>query len=99
MGGPWPYEGGYEFAMHGTDKEFYDEIISTVASGGVGRGMYDAVSAWGGTNPIPGTLFVLTHRTADQPRRKAASGSSPDFDGRTRPGGRSSRRRRRRHWW
>jgi len=33
----------------------------------VGRGMYDAAGAWGGTNPFPGTLFVLTHRTADQP--------------------------------
>jgi dihydrofolate reductase len=29
--------------------------------------MYDAAGAWGGTNPFPGTLFVLTHRTADQP--------------------------------
>jgi hypothetical protein len=49
------------------DKEFYDELVSTVASGVVGRGMYDAAGAWGGTNPFPGTLFVLTHRTADQP--------------------------------
>ena len=38
-----------------------------MASGIVGRGMYDAAGAWGGTNPFPGTLFVLTHRTADQP--------------------------------
>ena len=29
--------------------------------------MYDASGAWGGTNPFPGTLYVLTHRTADQP--------------------------------
>jgi hypothetical protein len=53
--------------MHGPDKEFYDEIVSRVASGVVGRGMYDAAGAWGGTNPFPGTLFVLTHRTVDQP--------------------------------
>jgi dihydrofolate reductase len=53
--------------MHGPDKEFYDELVSTVASGVVGRGMYDAAGAWGGTNPFPGTLFVLTHRTGDQP--------------------------------
>jgi hypothetical protein len=74
MGGPWTYEGGHDFAMHGPDKEFYDELISTVASGVVGRGMYDAAGAWGGTNPFPGTLFVLTHRAADQ--RRAASGLS-----------------------
>jgi dihydrofolate reductase len=67
MGGPWTYEGGHDFAMHGPDKEFYDELVSTMGSGVVGRGMYDASGAWGGTNPFPGTLFVLTHRTADQP--------------------------------
>jgi dihydrofolate reductase len=32
-----------------------------------GRNMYDAAGAWGGTNPFPGTLIVLTHRTEDQP--------------------------------
>src|SRR5204862_603934 len=53
--------------MHGPDKQFYDELVSTMASGVVGRGMYDAAGGWGGTNPFPGTLFVLTHRTADQP--------------------------------
>jgi dihydrofolate reductase len=67
MGGAWTYQGGHEFAMRGSDKEFYDELVSTMASGVVGRGMYEAAGAWGGTNPFPGTLFVLTHRTADQP--------------------------------
>ena len=33
--------------------------------------MYDAAGAWGGTNPFPGPLFVLTHRTEDQPPRDA----------------------------
>lgn len=67
MGGPWTYAGDHDFKMHGADKEFYDELVSTMASGVVGRGMYDAAGAWGGTNPFPGTLFVLTHRTEDQP--------------------------------
>ena len=67
MGGPWTYDGDHNFDMHGPDKEFFDEITSTLASGVVGRGMYDSSGAWGGTNPFPGTLFVLTHRTADQP--------------------------------
>ena len=71
MGGPWTYEGGHDFAMHGADKEFYDEFVSTVASGVVGRGMYDASGAWGGTNPFPGPLFVVTHRTDDQPPPEA----------------------------
>jgi dihydrofolate reductase len=67
MGGPWTYDGGHDFAMHGADKEFYDQLVSRIASGVVGRGMYDASGAWGGTNPFPGPLFVLTHRTEDQP--------------------------------
>jgi dihydrofolate reductase len=67
MGGPWTYDGGHDFAMHGPDKEFFDELVSTVAAGVVGRGMYDAAGAWGGTNPFPGTLYVVTHRTEDEP--------------------------------
>ena len=54
--------------MHGPDKEFYDELVSTIAAGVVGRGMYDAAGAWGGTNPFPGPLFVLTHRTGGPTR-------------------------------
>jgi dihydrofolate reductase len=33
--------------------------------------MYDAAGAWGGTNPFPGPLFVLTHRTEEQPAVEA----------------------------
>jgi len=29
--------------------------------------MYECAGAWGGTNPFPGTLIVLTHRVEDQP--------------------------------
>jgi len=72
MGGPWTYDGEHTFGMHGPDKEFFDEMVSTVAAGVVGRGMYDAAGGWGGTNPFPGPLFVATHRVEDQPA--AASG-------------------------
>ena len=67
MGGPWTYDGGHEFEMSGVDKEFYDGLTANLGSGVVGRGMYDAAGAWGGTNPFPGTLHVVTHRVADQP--------------------------------
>ena len=67
MGGPWTYDGGHELAMQGADREFFEQITATVTCGIVGRGMYDAAGAWGGRNPFPGTLFVLTHRTADPP--------------------------------
>jgi len=29
--------------------------------------MYDSSEAWGGTNPFGGTLYVVTHRTAEAP--------------------------------
>ena len=72
MGGPWTYDGGHHFAMNGPDKDFYDELEAGMGASIVGRGMYDAAGAWGGTNPFPGPLFVLTHRLQDQP--EAASG-------------------------
>ena len=72
MGGPWTYDGGHRFAMNGPDKDFYDELEAGMGASIVGRGMYDAAGAWGGTNPFPGPLFVLTHRLQDQP--EAASG-------------------------
>src|SRR5438270_10817672 len=46
MGGPWTYDGGHDFAMHGPDKEFYDELVASYGAGIVGRGMYDAAGAW-----------------------------------------------------
>jgi dihydrofolate reductase len=75
MGGPWTYDGGHDFAMYGPDKDFFDELVAGVGAGIVGRGMYEAAGAWGGTNPFPGTLFVLTHRVQDQP----AAGSGFTF--------------------
>ncbi len=80
MGGPWSYGEDHEFAMEGPDKEFYDEFVSTISAGIVGRGMYDAAGAWGGPNPFPGSLFVLTHRTEDQPAPEAGFTFVSDLD-------------------
>ena len=69
MGGPWTYadDGVDTDGMHGPDREFFEELTEGMGAGIVGRNMYDAAEAWGGTNPFPGTLVVLTHRTEDQP--------------------------------
>jgi dihydrofolate reductase len=69
MGGPWSYadDGRDTAGMHGPDKEYFDALTEGLGCGIVGRNMYDAAGAWGGTNPFPGTLIVLTHRTGDQP--------------------------------
>ena len=66
FGGPWTYDGAHDFdAMSGEDKAFYDGLTARIGAGVVGRGMYEAAGAWGGRNPFPGTLVVLTHRAAD----------------------------------
>ena len=66
FGGPWTYDGEHDFGgMSGEDKVYYDGLTSRIGSGIVGRGMYDAAGAWGGKNPFPGTLAVLTHRVDD----------------------------------
>ena len=69
MGGPWSYadDGRDTDGMHGPDREYYEALTASLGCGIVGRNMYDAAGAWGGTNPFPGTLIVLTHRTGDQP--------------------------------
>lgn len=68
MGGPWTYDSEHDTAgMSGEDRAFYDALTADLGSGIVGRGMYDSAGAWGGTNPFPGTLVVLTHRIEDQP--------------------------------
>ena len=68
MGGPWTYETEHEpGGMQGADKEFFDSLTGHMGAGVVGRGMYDAAGAWGGTNPFGGTLYVVTHRTEDEP--------------------------------
>ena len=66
FGGPWAYDGEHDSdAMSEPNKAYYDGLIERIGSGIVGRGMYEAAGAWGGKNPFPGTLVVLTHRAAD----------------------------------
>ncbi|MBI2244604.1 MAG: dihydrofolate reductase family protein [Nocardioides sp.] len=69
MGGPWTYadDGRDTDGMRGADREFFETLTADLGCGIVGRGMYEAAGAWGGTNPFPGPLVVLTHRTGDQP--------------------------------
>jgi dihydrofolate reductase len=69
MGGPWTYAGdGHDTdGMSGADQEYYQSLTEGLGGGIAGHNMYDAAGAWGGRNPFPGTLIVLTHRTGDQP--------------------------------
>jgi len=82
MGGPWTYadDGRNADGMHGADKEFFDDLTAGMGAGIVGRNMYESAGAWGGTNPFPGPLVVLTHRTEDQPDPSAGFVFVDGFD-------------------
>jgi dihydrofolate reductase len=82
MGGPWTYETDHEpgIGMGEADREYYDLLLQGQAAGICGRGMYDNSGAWGGTNPFPGTLVVLTHRTEDQPDESSGFVMVDGFD-------------------
>jgi dihydrofolate reductase len=82
MGGPWTYEddGRDTDGMTGADREYFDSLVAELGASIVGRGMYDAAGAWGGTNPFPGTLIVLTHRVEDQPDESAGFRFVAGFD-------------------
>jgi dihydrofolate reductase len=82
MGGPWTYDddGRDTDGMTGADREYFDSLVAELGASIVGRGMYDAAGAWGGTNPFPGTLIVLTHRVEDQPDESAGFRFVAGFD-------------------
>ncbi len=80
MGGPWRYGDDHSFDMTAADRAWYDAVTAGVGAGIVGRGMYDAAGAWGGSNPFPGTLVVLTHRVEDQPPESSGFRFVDGFD-------------------
>ena len=82
MGGPWTYDTEREpgAGMGEADRAWYDALTANLGGGVVGRGMYDAAGAWGGRNPFPGTLVVLTHRVEDEPDESAGFHFVDGFD-------------------
>jgi dihydrofolate reductase len=69
MGGPWTYETEHEpnVGMAEADQAFFADLTSGIGAGIIGRGMYEAAEAWGGTNPFDGPVWIVTHRLEDAP--------------------------------
>jgi dihydrofolate reductase len=77
FGGPWSYESGARGEPTGADKEFLEQAIAREGAVIGGRNTFDAAEAWGGTNPFGVPLFIVTHRTDDEP----ATGGFTFIDG------------------
>src|SRR4051812_5631913 len=75
MGGRWTYEGGHDFAMHGPDKEFYEGLVSTVASGGTAAVCTRRPARGAGRMRFPGpcSYSLTASRTSRRPRPASAS--------------------------
>jgi dihydrofolate reductase len=67
FGGPWTYADEPTGEATGADKQYLDEANAHLGAVVAGRNMYDAAEAWGGSDPWPVPMFVVTHRTEDAP--------------------------------
>jgi dihydrofolate reductase len=67
FGGPWSYDDEPTGEATGADKRYLDEAMARSGAVVVGRNMYEAAEAWGGRNPFGVPLFVVTHRSEDEP--------------------------------
>ena len=67
FGGPWRYGEQASGEVGDVDREVMEEIYSSWGAVLAGRGTYDAAEGWGGTNPWPIPLVVVTHRPGEQP--------------------------------
>ncbi len=67
FGGPWTYAGEHDGEPTGADKEFLDDTMRRIGAVIGGRGTFDAADRWGGSNPWPIPLFIVTHDSDDLP--------------------------------
>ena len=67
FGGPWTYATQDRGEATGADKEWMDAAYSENGAVVAGRGTYEAAGRWGGHNPWPIPLFVVTHRLDSEP--------------------------------
>lgn len=67
FGGPWSYAEEPRGEATGADKEYLDAAMANVGAVVAGRRTYEAAERWGGTNPWPVPLVIVTHRPEDEP--------------------------------
>src|SRR5438477_10664847 len=65
--GPWSYENEPQGEAEGEDAEYLNEMTARAGAIVVGRNMYEAAGHWGGKNPFGMPVFVVTHRSEEEP--------------------------------
>jgi dihydrofolate reductase len=80
FGGPWGYDEEPKGEALGPDADFLAEGMATCGAVVCGRGTYEGAAAWGGSNPWPVPLFVVTHRVDDQPADDSGFTFVPDLE-------------------
>jgi dihydrofolate reductase len=66
FGGPWSYDQEPTGEATGVDKEYLDGAMAREGAVVIGRNMYEAAEAWGGSNPFGVPMFVVTHQQGDE---------------------------------
>ena len=67
FGGPWSDDPAARNEPSGVDKELLDERRARVGAVIGARTTYDNAEAWGGRDPYPVPMFIVTHRPDDEP--------------------------------
>jgi dihydrofolate reductase len=68
FGGPWTYENEDDLGeATGEDAAWLEEVVSKIGAVVAGRWTYEAANHWGDENPWGIPVFIVTHRSEEQP--------------------------------
>lgn len=67
FGGPWRYDEEMRGEPRGEDAAWMAQAIAGLGAVVAGRSTYEAARHWGGRSPWEVPVFVVTHRTEEQP--------------------------------
>ena len=67
FGGPWRYDDETRGEPQGEDAAWMTQAMAGLGAVVAGRSTYEAARHWGGHSPWEVPVFVVTHRTEEQP--------------------------------
>ena len=67
FGGPWSYENEPSGEPTGEDADWLNEVSGRIGAVVGGRFTYEAARHWGDRNPFGVPMFIVTHRTEEEP--------------------------------